>query len=146
MHTAVAGVLAAAVVLSGCTGGGADLPAVAVTAVPTAATDSCRRLADALPRHLGEDLPRRDTTPEDPHVAAYGEPPVVVRCGAPATTKYRQGDQLLDINGVDWFADDRGDVVVWSTPRAFVNVEVTVPDAWRGDRLAYLADAVKAAT
>ena len=132
--------------LSGCSPRGPDLPAVHVTAVPTAANDACRRLADALPEHLGDGLPRRDTTPEDPHVAAYGEPPVVIRCGAPPSTKYELGDQLIDVNGVDWFADPRGDVVVWSTPRAFVNVEVTVPDAWRGDRLAYLTDAVKATT
>ena len=142
MRTAVVAVLAAAVALSGC--GGDDLPAVTVTAVPTTANAACERFAAALPDDLGDDLPRRDTQPADPHVAAYGDPPVVVRCGAPPTTAYEQGEQLFDVNGVDWFPEERGDVVVWSLPRAFVNVEVTVPRAWTGDRLAFLTDAVKA--
>jgi hypothetical protein len=144
MRAAVVSTLAAAVVLSGCSS--RDLPAVAVTAVPTASNDACARLHAALPKDLGEDLPRRDVTPDDPHLAAYGDPPVVVRCGAPATTRYRQGDQLFDVNGVDWFPDERADAVVWSLPRAFVNVEVTVPRAYAGDRLSYLTAAVKAAT
>jgi hypothetical protein len=142
MRTAVVA-LTAAVALSGCTGSN-DLPAVAVTAVPTASTAACERFAAKLPEDLGDSLPRRDTAPADPHVAAYGDPPVVVRCGAPPTTKYRQGDQLIDVNGVDWFPEERGDAVVWSLPRAFVNVEVTIPRAWPGDRLAHLTTAVQA--
>lgn len=144
MRAAVARSLAAAVVLSGCSRG-AGLPAVTVTAVPTTANAACERFAAALPDDLGDDLPRRATEPDDPHVAAYGDPPVVVRCGAPTTDEYEQGDQLFDVNGVDWFPEERGDAVVWSLPRAFVNVEVTIPRAWTGDRLAHLADAVKAA-
>ncbi|HVF04597.1 MAG TPA: DUF3515 domain-containing protein [Frankiaceae bacterium] len=137
-----AAVAALAVVAAGCTGN--DLPTVPVTAVPTAASAACERFARALPDHLGEDLPRRETEPADPHVAAYGEPPVVIRCGAPTTRDYEQGDPLYDVNGVDWFPEERGDVVVWSLPRAFVNVEVTIPRRWSGDRLARLADAVRA--
>jgi len=134
--------LTTAVLLPGCTRGN-DVPAVTVTAVPTAAAAACGRFHDALPRDLGDDLSRRDTNPDDPHVAAYGDPPVVIRCGAPANPRYQQGDQLFDVNGVDWYPEERGDVVVWSLPRAFVNVEVTVPNAWTGDRLAHLAGAVK---
>jgi hypothetical protein len=141
MRTAVVAVLATAAVA--CSGGGD--PAVTVTAVPSAHAQACERLAAKLPENLGKELPRRDTTPESPHVAAYGDPPVVVRCGAPATTAYKTGDQLIDVNGVAWFYEERGPVVVWSLPRSFVNVEVTVPTAWTGDRLSHLTDAVKAA-
>ena len=134
---------AAAVALSGCSGGD-DLPAVAVDAVPTASADACLRFAERLPTSLGDGLARRRTVPDDPHVAAYGDPPVVVRCGAPPTAAYEQGDPLFEVNGVSWFAEERADAVVWSLPRSFVNVEVTIPRAWTGDRLAHLADAVKA--
>lgn len=127
-----------------CTAGD-DLPAVSVTAVPTGHRAACERLAAELPDDLGDGLPQRDTDPADPHVAAYGDPPVVVRCGAPPPAKYKLGDPLLNVNGVAFFYEERGDVVVWSTPRAFVNVEVTVPTKWTGDRLSYLTDAVKAA-
>ena len=143
MRTAVVGLVsAAAVVLSGC--GGDDLPAVAVTAVPSPVSAACQRFHNALPGDLGDDLPRRDTLPEAQGIAAYGDPPVVVRCGAPATTAYEQGDPLYDVNGVDWFAEEGADAVTWSLPRAFVNVRVVMPRAWTGDRLAYLAEAVKA--
>ena len=141
MRAAVA-CLAAAVALPGCGGGG--LPAVSVTAVPTAAAAACERFHTALPEDLGDELSRRDTVPGDPHVAAYGEPPIVIRCGAPATKAYEPGDPLFQVNGVDWFAEERPEAVIWSLPRAFTNVEVTVPRAWTGDRLAYLAGAVKA--
>ena len=134
----------AAVVLSGACTAGDDLPAVAVTAVPTAATAACERFAKSLPGDLGDDLPRRATEPAGPHVAAYGDPPVVVRCGAPASAAYEPGAQLFDVNGVDWFPEQRGDTVVWSLPRAFVNVEVTIPRRWSGDRLAHLTAAVNA--
>lgn len=132
----------AAVVLSGCSGDG--LPAVTVTAAPTPAAAACVRFHEALPDDLGDDLPRRDTVPDEPSVAAYGDPPVVVRCGVPPNTTYEPGDPLIDIDGVDWFPEERGEAVVWSLPKAFVNVEVTVPKPWTGDRLARLAAAVKA--
>ena len=145
MRTAVVAVGTAAVVLSGCgSDSGSRLPAVAVTAVPNESVAACERMHEALPKDLGKDLPRRATTPDDVHVAAYGEPAVVIRCGAPRSATYVD-QQLIDINGVDWFPEERGEVVVWSTPKAFVNVEVTVPRAWQGDRLAHLSDAVKKA-
>ncbi|HEX8002193.1 MAG TPA: DUF3515 family protein [Mycobacteriales bacterium] len=141
MRTAVVALLAAAAV--SCTHPG--LPAVEVTAVPTAAAEACRRLADRLPKDLGDGLPRRDTTPADPHLAAYGDPPVVVRCGAPLSGTYEAGDPLVNVNGVSWYYEEHPDAVVWSLPRSFVNVEVTVPRAWPGDRLAHLTAAVQAA-
>jgi len=141
VRTAVVALLAAAAV--SCASDGS--PRVDVTAVPTGAAAACDRLAERLPKSLGRDVRRRDTTPTDPHVAAYGDPPIVVRCGAPATTAYKRGDQLFDVNGVDWFHEQRGDASVWSLPTSFVNVEVTIPSKWTGDRLSYLTDAVKAA-
>jgi hypothetical protein len=119
-------------------------PPVAVTEVPTASAEACARFAARLPASLGKGLPRRKTAPEDPHVAAYGTPPVVVRCGAPPSAAYQRGDQLFTVNGVGWFAEERPDAVVWSLPRAFVNVSVTIPRRWTGDRLALLTDAVRA--
>lgn len=131
-----------AVALTGCGGG---KPAVPVSAVPTGSATACLRFSRALPRSLGPGLSRRRTAPSDVHVAAYGDPPVVVRCGAPATTAYEQGDQLYTVDGLGWFAEDRGAFVVWSLPRAFVNVEVAMPKAVTGDHLARLTPAVRAA-
>jgi len=142
MKTAVAATAAAAVLCSGCTTG---KPVVVVTSVPNGSAAACARFAAHLPKTLGDRLSRRRTAPADPHVAAYGDPPVVVRCGAPATTAYQQGDQLFTVNGVGWFPQDRPGAVVWSLPRAFVNVEVTIPSGISGDHLARLTAAVNAA-
>jgi hypothetical protein len=141
VRTAVATFAGAAAVLLACTHA---LPPVPVTDVPTASADACARFAARLPADLGDGLRRRRTTPADPHIAAYGSPPVVIRCAAPRSTAYRPGDQLFTVNGVGWFAEERPDAVVWSLPRAFVNVSVTVPRRWTGDRLALLTDAVHA--
>ena len=144
MRTAAARTVVAAVLLvPGCSGDD-DLPAVQVSAVPTAAAAACARFAERLPAELGDGRRRRETVPEDPHVAAYGDPPIVVRCGAPRSAVYQAGDQLFTVNGVAWFAERRPGVVVWSLPRAFVNVEVTIPEPLTGDRLAALTEAVNA--
>lgn len=145
MRTAVVRPLlavAAAVSLS-CSSGGS--PAVVVTAVPLGNDPACARFQAALPGDLGDDLPRRDTEPDNPHLAAYGDPPIVIRCGAALTGSFESGDPLLSVNGVSWFHEVRDGAGVWSLPRSFVNIEVTVPEPWTGDRLARLADAVKAA-
>ncbi len=78
-------------------------------------------------------------------MAAYGDPAVLVRCGAPFAPAYRAGTPLVSVNGVEWFQQVGGDTVTWSTPTAFVNVEVTVPRAYgaQGGLLARLSDAVK---
>ena len=142
MRTAVVATLVVAAAVS-CSSDGPGT--VVVTDPPTGHAAACERFAERLPRTMGRDVRRRDTSPAGPHVAAYGDPPIVIRCGAPASAAYKTGDPLLSVNGVSWFYEERGDVVVWSLPRAFVNVEVTIPAKWTGDRLSYLTDAVKAA-
>jgi len=142
MRTAVV-LAAAAVLLPGCRSSAKPLR---VDGVPTASTAACRRWHDALPPDLGPGTKRRRVTPDDPHVAAYGDPPIVLRCGAPQHGTYQAGDQTFDLNGVRWFPEERpGGVVVWSLPTSFVNVEATVPAPWTGDRLGRLAGAVQAA-
>jgi hypothetical protein len=118
---------------------------VRVDAVPADRAAECARFAAKLPSSLGDGLTRRRTEPADPHVAAYGDG-VVIRCAAPSSTKYRPGDPLFTVNGIAWYADERpAGVVVWSLPKAFVNVEVTMPSGVTGDRLSRLTDAVRAA-
>jgi hypothetical protein len=143
MRTAVATTAAAVSLLCACTRG-TPSPPVRVDAVPTASPAECARFAARLPSSLGDGLKRRRTEPADPHVAAYGDG-VVIRCAAPASTKYRPGDPLFTVNGFAWYADERPDRVVWSLPKAFVNIEVTMTNGVTGDRLSRLTDAVRAA-
>ena len=121
--------------------GPVDLPAEAAPA--TSAKAPCERFERRLPDRLGS-LERRDTRPERPGFAAYGDPAVVVRCGVPASARYRSGDQLIAINDVAWYADEsRPGGVDFSLPRSIVNISVWIPAAHRAELLSLLTDAVK---
>ena len=113
----------------------------------SAAVDAaCRRFAAALPDDLGG-LDRRRTTRGTPAgFAAYGDPAIEVRCGIPVFTRYRPGDELIVINGVQWDIDELdGGWLRCSLPRALVNIEVSIPGQYKAERLALLTDAVKQA-
>lgn len=68
-------------------------------------------------------LPRRDTDAQS--TAAWGDPPVVLRCGVeplgPTT------DPCLRVDGVDWVARESGGRTVLTTYGRFPAVEVSVP-------------------
>ena len=135
--------------LAACRGGG--LPPVPVTLPPSPSAGiekGCVRFSAALPRSLdvGEVVAkRRRTDPADLRLAAYGDPPIVLRCGAPNDPTYKAGQPVLTIEGVQWFAHERKDDVVFSLPKAFVNIEVTMPRAYDAQLLALLSDPAKAA-
>lgn len=59
--------------------------------------------------------------------AAWGDPPITLRCGVPAG---RERDEPYDFNDVRWAMHDIGDKRRWTTKGLRVNVEVDVPDAY----------------
>ncbi|MGH4024922.1 MAG: DUF3515 domain-containing protein [Pseudonocardiaceae bacterium] len=87
----------------------APLPLAAAPA-PAAGSPECARLLDALPPALegnGIDgngsVPRRElTAPVPPSAAAWGEPPVVLRCGLGRPAALTPTARLLDISGVQF--------------------------------------------
>ena len=99
----------------------------AVRAVPFGEADSpvCRQVAERWPDTVGR-LGARVTAVQSPGVAAWGDPPIVARCGkaplGPTT------DQCIDVDGVDWVAttlDDGG--TMFTTFGRSPAVEVLVP-------------------
>jgi len=94
---------------------------------PNAAADrSCPAVLDTLPDTL-DDLAARTVTSESAHVAAWGEPAVVLRCGVPTPPGFRRGSAPIEVNGVAWFQRVDPGVVTWTTVDRPVNVEVAVP-------------------
>ncbi len=85
-------------------------------------TPACRTAP--WPATLG-DLRRRDTSPTDPAVAAWGDPAVVARCGvgalAPTTT------ECLDVDGVGWIPAPLTDGTRFTSFGTDPAVEVLVP-------------------
>jgi hypothetical protein len=134
--------LVAGLVVFGLRDGGSDRPAAAPSsataspggpvpvtpppAAPAATTALCARLLGALPTTLARH-PARAVSAAPDRVVAWGEPPVVLRCGVPPVTVPPDTNKQFEINGVRWFAEARGSVVVFTTTDRTAPVEVTVP-------------------
>jgi hypothetical protein len=100
---------------------------VALDAPPP--TPACASLADSLPdRVAGQE--RRSTQPESTATAAWGDPPISLRCGTTTPTAYAPGAELLSVNGTDWLPEQLTAGVRFSLIGAPVVVEITVPDAY----------------
>ncbi len=84
----------------------------------------CPHLMAALPDRLGR-LPGRRVVADRRSVAAWGDPPVVLRCGV-APRPGPVGHYLV-LDGVWWTTDAGGGTVTWTTVGRRVNVQVLVP-------------------
>lgn len=94
-------VLAAAGLLVGC-GNGVEVPEPSLDA---AGTTACDALVDDLPAELfGSE--RRETSPADAPAAAWGDPPVVLVCGADVPEQYDEFSACTESAGVGWFIPD----------------------------------------
>lgn len=105
---------------------------VAVTPPPHEATAAavCARVAAALPTTLaGQD--RREVTPDTGSTAAWGDPPIVLRCGVPVPAARTPTSLLTTVDDVDWFAEELTAGMLFTTDGRTVNVEVAVPDAYQ---------------
>ena len=90
----------------------------------------CERLAAVLPAEVagGE---RRDVEPEGPLVAAWNDPPIVLRCGVPQPPLDPDGEQPdVGVNGVTWAPVNAGSGYVFTTVGRTAYVEVAVPRAY----------------
>ena len=88
----------------------------------------CAALARGLPPRL-DGQPRRAVNPSSPLTAAWGNPPIVLRCGVPLPAALTPTAELTVVNGVAWFPEPAGA----ATPARFTEVgreayvELTVP-------------------
>ena len=78
-------------------------------------------------------MPRRDTDPASPAVAAWGDPAVVARCGvaAPAHTAI----DCLEVDGVGWIPERLSDGTRFTSFGTEPAVEVLVPRAYAPEGL-----------
>lgn len=115
--------LASVLIVAGCSGSPAD------SAAPGDGGAGCDALMGSLPGTIGNVGERVDARPA--YVAAWADPPVILRCGVPTPAELKLDSQVITVNGVDWFVDQRADVDVATTYGRRTNVEVTVPDEHR---------------
>ncbi len=104
----------------------------------------CAALVAALPDVVA-DAVRREVQPESAAVAAWGQPPVILRCGVepPAADP---GTAVLEVDGVGWVAVAGDGGTFFTTVDRDARVEVAVPDDYapEAEVLADLAPAVRA--
>lgn len=126
------------------------LPAVTVTPPPAtsaATTATCAQVISALPLVLaGQNLRETTSSPPTGLVQAWGDPPIVFRCGVakPAILTPAMSDQYQIINHrmLAVVTESNGSNV-WTIVDRAVFVEVDVPAAYQGSAvLPPVADAV----
>jgi hypothetical protein len=106
-----------------------DLPPVQVDTpeVTPAADLACPVLMGQLPLELAGETSRLVDS-DSPFGYAWGDPPVVLVCGADPPAGYVAGAPTIVISGVEWFVDTSDpDLVVWTTVDRIVPVQVQVP-------------------
>jgi Protein of unknown function (DUF3515) len=106
---------------------------VSVNAPPLSGPDAraCRALLRALPASV-DDQARRPVADENGFAAAWGSPPILLRCGVPRPAGFDKFATCQVVNGVGWFipeSQSQGDSVdiTMTTVGRSQNVEVALP-------------------
>ena len=125
----------------------APLPALTVSAPPSsaAAQAPCAQVLSALPVQLGPLEPRVvHSEPDSPYVVAWGEPPVVLRCGVarPAQLTPNSTEQVFLAGGVYWLPVQQKNTTVFTSIDRSVYVEIGLPHSVAYQPLPLLGSAV----
>jgi hypothetical protein len=91
----------------------------------------CTRLVAHLPERV-DSASRRQTEPSSAVVAAWGESPIVLRCGVPLPPGFDEFALCQETNGVGWYVPERRltgtpESITMTTIDRSVNIEVTLP-------------------
>jgi hypothetical protein len=144
----VAGVVALLALCAGCGGNDVHIDGTGATG---AARTACEALVRALPSHVADQKQRRTTGSK--LGAAWGDPPIVLRCGVGRPADYDPVTGCQTVNGLDWYVPEKGmndqsvDVVMTTIGRD-PSVQVQLPAQYRPPATAMvdLAPAIKAHT
>ncbi|MEP6598196.1 MAG: DUF3515 domain-containing protein [Actinomycetota bacterium] len=124
------------------------LPPITVPAPPSDAASAapCIQVLSVLPVQLGPLAPRVVTpsTPGSPFVVAWGDPPVVMRCGVarPAQLAPESSEFLVLVGGVNWLPIKQAAATVFVSIDRPVYIEVTVPQQLTYQPLPILGEAI----
>ncbi len=121
-------VLVAGLALTGCGRQVAVEPAQQPPAI-------CSDLIAALPETV-DGAGRRPTTPVSPATAAWGEPPIVVRCGVAQPAALTSTSVLLEVDGIGWLPEPL------AAGTLFTAVEFPDPEPGEGSVLPFVEVAI----
>ena len=113
--------------VAGCGGEGEPDPVQVKPPTPEAAARQvCAQLVPTLPSRL-DAAARRVTLPPDPLTVAWGDPPLVLRCGVERPAGLSPTSELLAVEGVEWFLVESDAGFTFTTVGRPASVELTVP-------------------
>lgn len=125
--------------------------AVSVPGVASSSAQSdCAALNKALPQTVDNEG-RRGTSPDSPLTAAWGDPPITLRCGVPEPEVLRPGSKTYNpsadeayVDGVAWLIEKVTDGYRFTAAQRAVYIELDVPSAYNPETnaLVDLASAV----
>ncbi|MEJ7705186.1 MAG: DUF3515 domain-containing protein [Geodermatophilaceae bacterium] len=118
----------------------AELPILEVE-TPEVTPDAdrlCPTLMGGLPLTLA-DSRARPVRSASPYAAAWGDPPIVLRCGVPRPPGLAADSSVFEINGVAWFTEPGEDDTVWTAVDREVYVDVRVPSGQASGPVALLS-------
>jgi hypothetical protein len=126
----VAGAVAL-VALAAAACGAVDVPD---TSVSGAGREACKSLVEALPDQVSDQ--KRRGTSGNPLGAAWGDPPIVLRCGVGTPQGYDKFAACQTVDDLDWFVptsmiEDQDADVVMTTIGRKPAVEVVIPSSYR---------------
>ena len=103
----------------------------------------CADLVASLP-DVVDDAVRRDVDASPPGVAAWGQPPIILRCGVAEPTGLDPTQAVFEVGGIGWRAlAGQGGTFFYTDGRTAV-LEVAIPDDYAPESVVLLdlADAV----
>lgn len=90
------------------------------------ADPACTPFLASLPvTVVGERM--RETVPRDATAAAWGDPPIVVRCGVNSPAALESTSGLIDVESITWFPEPLSNGTLFTTVGRTPRIEVTVP-------------------
>jgi len=120
-------------------GCGQDPVKVQSPELTSSAREVCDRLVPALPDRV-DGADRRETT-QPALTAAWGDPPLVLRCGVTRPADLSPTSEILEVEGVEWFLVESGAGYTFTTVGRTAHVELTVPaEVDRSEATAPLVD------
>ena len=95
-------------------------------------SSACRSAAAHWPKTVGGQ-PVRLTSSSSDAVRAWGDPPIIARCGLAAIGPTT--DQCVSVSGIDWVAHPLTDGVRFTTYGRSPAIEILVPSAYQPEPL-----------
>ncbi len=69
----------------------------------------------------------RETIPADASAAAWGDPPIVVRCGVDSPAAFDPSSAVIEVESVTWFPEPLSNGTLFTTIDRTPRIEVAVP-------------------